>query len=67
MARKPGEVRDAIIAYLRSVSGEARTSDIYKGVEKRLGGTVARSSVRSHLRLADGTFERIGHGRYRLR
>ncbi|HZO61389.1 MAG TPA: hypothetical protein VFB35_00250 [Gaiellaceae bacterium] len=67
MARKPGEVRDAIVGYLRSAGGEARVADIHKGVEKRLGGAVARSSVRSYLNLNEGTtFKRVGRGRYRL-
>ncbi len=67
MARRPGEVRDAIIAYLRT-AGTATTADIHSAVEKKLGGTVARSSVRSYLRLNDGTkFRREGRGRYRLR
>ena len=65
--RSPGEVRDAIIAFLRQ-KGTASVREIHEAVEKRLGGTVAASSVRSYLGLnKDGQFERVGHGRYRLR
>lgn len=68
MARRPGEVRDAIIGYLRSRGEAATVEEIYAGVEKRLGGPVARSSIRSYLGLnADTLFERVGHARYRLR
>jgi len=66
--RSPGQVRDAIIAYLRKHEQGASISDIHGAVEKSLGGEVARSSVRSYLRLNEGrTFERVGHGRYRMR
>lgn len=67
MARKPGEVRDAIIAYLGSAGGKATVEQIHSAVERRLGGSVARSSVRSYLRLNEGkTFVRTGRGEYRL-
>lgn len=67
MARRPGEVRDAIVAYLRSHKEGATTAEIHQGVEKRLGA-VSPSSVRSYLGLnADTLFERVGRGRYRLR
>jgi hypothetical protein len=66
--RKPGEVRDAIVTYLRTVKRGASITDIHAAVEERLGGEVAKSSVRSYLNLNEGTtFERLGHGRYRLR
>lgn len=65
--RSPGEVRDAIIEYLRR-KGTASVQEVQEAVEKALGGEVARSSVRSYLGLnKDGVFERVGHGRYRLR
>jgi hypothetical protein len=70
MARRPGEVRDAIIGYLRTHKGEAKVSDIHMAVERQLGGEVPRSSVRSYLRLNSGsgkTFESTGRGHYRLR
>jgi hypothetical protein len=65
--RSPGEVRDAILGHLRK-AGTATVNDIHAAVEKKLGGTVAQSSVRSYLGLnADKTFERVGRGKYRLR
>jgi hypothetical protein len=68
MARKPGVVRDAIIGYLRAAKGTATVAEIHRAVEKKLGGKVARSSVRSYLGLNEGTtFKRAGRGRYRLR
>ncbi|WP_419943920.1 hypothetical protein [Candidatus Poriferisodalis sp.] len=45
-------------------------SDIHEGVETRLGGAVAASSIRSYLRLnsnADGQFAKVRHGVYALR
>jgi hypothetical protein len=66
--RTPGSVRDAIIAYLRTKPEGARTNEIHAAVEKRLGGDVSRSSVRSYLGLNEGeTFQRVGRGHYRLR
>ena len=70
MARRPGEVRDAIVGYLRTHKGAAKVSDIHAAVEKKLGGEVPRSSVRSYLRLNSGRgrmFENTGRGEYRLR
>jgi hypothetical protein len=69
MARRAGgEVRDAIVDYLRSAKGAASMDEIHSAVEKRLGGAVPRSSVRSYLGLNEGTtFERVGRGTYRLR
>jgi hypothetical protein len=65
--RRPGEVRDAIVAHLRE-AGEASTSEIRAAVEQRLATPVPASSVRSYLRLnTPATFERTGRGRYRLR
>lgn len=66
--RRPGEVRDAIIGYLRGQGGPASVADIHAGVENRLDGRVARSSVRSYLRLNEGSeFDRVARGLYRLR
>jgi hypothetical protein len=65
--RAPGEVRDAIVAYLRGKPGGAKTDEIVTGVSKLLGSEVPPSSVRSYLRLNKGTkFQRIERGRYRL-
>lgn len=64
--RRPGEVRDAIVSVLGQRKGEASVADIHSGVEKKLGGDVAKSSVRSHLRLSS-TFEQVRRGVYKLR
>ncbi len=65
--RRPGEVRDAILAHLRE-SGEGTTKEIRVAVEQRLASAVPASSVRSYLRLnTPATFERTGRGKYRLR
>lgn len=64
--RKPGQVRDAITAYLGK-RREATVDEIYRAVAAKLGGTLARSSVRSYLNLnTPGTFERTTRGTYRL-
>jgi hypothetical protein len=64
--RKPGVVRDAILAVLRK--GEAHLDEIHLAVEKQLNSTVPKSSVRSYLRLNEGTtFTRTGRGRYKMR
>lgn len=68
--RRPGEVRDAIEEVLALAAGPMRVSDIHEGVEARLRGTVAASSIRSYLRLnasADGQFVKVRHGVYILR
>ena len=71
--QRPGQVRDAILAYLREQPGDASLAEVQGGVEARLGGWVAPSSVRSYLRLnaqlasdAHRLFEQTGRGRYRL-
>jgi hypothetical protein len=64
--RKPGQVRNAIVTYLRRKK-EAEIDDIHRAVEGELGGKVARSSVRSYLNLnVPETFQRTGRGKYRL-
>jgi hypothetical protein len=66
--RRPGEVRDAIVDYLRSHKEGGTVAEILVGVEQSLGRTVPPSSVRSSLNLNNGDlFDRVGHGRYRLR
>lgn len=66
--RRPGEVRDAILDYLRDAAGEATVSEIRQGVAQRIKGELSESSVRSYLRLNDGQeFERTSRGSYRLR
>jgi DNA modification methylase len=67
MARAPGSIRDAILAYLTDIGGEASLADIRAAVSKKLG-EVSSSSVRSYLNLnVPETFERTGRGRYRLK
>lgn len=71
MARRPGEVRDAIVRYLKRRGSVASIGEIHAAVEKALGGTVPASSVRSYLGLNSATegalFERVARGSYRLR
>jgi hypothetical protein len=62
--RRPGEVRDAIRDYLRTVKREASVGEIQTAVNERLGNVPA-SSVRSSLRLSD-LFSQTARGRYRL-
>ncbi len=65
--RRPGEIRDAILAYLVSRSDGASTSEIDKAVQEMIGPT-APSSIRSYLRLnTPDIFERSVRGHYRLR
>jgi hypothetical protein len=65
--RAPGEIRDAIVTYLRGKPGGARVGEIVTGVSELLDSEVSPSSVRSYLRLNDGTkFQRVERGRYRL-
>lgn len=69
--RAPGEIRDAIIEVLGKSEGTMSVKDIHAGVEKSLGGSVPRSSVRSYLQLGTATgsahFDRTSRGHYRLR
>lgn len=62
----PGIVRDAIVAFLSATYGDATVAEIRRAVEADLG-QVPASSVRSYLRLRPDTFERTGHGRYRMK
>jgi hypothetical protein len=64
---RPGQVRDAIAAYLEEKQADASVPEIHAAVAARLGREVPASSVRSYLRLNTGElFERTGRGRYRL-
>jgi site-specific DNA-methyltransferase (adenine-specific) len=68
MRRRPGEVRDAILAFLRSKRADATVGEIHRAVETTLGSKIPTSSVRSYLRLNSGDlFVREKRGRYRLR
>ncbi len=69
--RRPGEIRDAIVAVLGKNARPSHISDIHAGVQRQLGGDVPASSVRSYLQLGtDGSvnlFERVGRGTYKLK
>jgi DNA modification methylase len=65
--RRPGEIRDAILAVLASRSRGCSVSEIETGV-KELIGTAASSSIRSYLRLnSDTLFQSTARGTYALR
>jgi site-specific DNA-methyltransferase (adenine-specific) len=65
--RKPGEIRDAIVAALHERGGEATVAEIRAAVAYRIEGPLSPSSVRSYLRLnTPDTFSRTRSGRYRL-
>ncbi len=65
MSNAPGQVRDAIVAYLRTV-GSASLGEIYAFVATELG-EVPASSVRSYLNInTPGRFVRTLKGRYAL-
>jgi len=67
MARAPGSIRDAIIAFLETRPDGALVGEIREGIAEKIG-TVSPSSVRSYLNLnVPGKFERIGKGQYRLK
>lgn len=61
--RPPGEIRDAIVAFLRARNGDASVAEVFTAVQKRVRGDVARSSVRSYLQIGTG-IERTEKGRY---
>jgi len=66
VARAPGRIRDAIIAFMSGVD-EVSVSEIRDGVVKQIG-EVSPSSVRSYLNLnVPETFERTNRGKYRLK
>ena len=65
--RQPGEVRDAVLATLRTHPGGAAVHEIVRGVRRLLGESVAASSVRSYLRLSTPEqIRRVDRGRYQL-
>jgi DNA modification methylase len=67
MARAPGSIRDAIIAYLCEHDAGASVGQISEAIERNLG-KVSPSSVRSYLNLnVPEKFERTGRGSYRLK
>lgn len=65
MSEKPGVVRDAILKSFTK-PGPMTIDEIHASVEKDIGRAVARSSVRSYLRLnTPAVFERLDRGSYR--
>ncbi len=66
--QRPGEVRDAIVAYFNeSDTKDASIADVRAGAKERLGREIPASSVRSYLRLnTPATFKRTARGRYAL-
>lgn len=66
--RKPGEVRDAIVAVLASAPDGMQLPEIERRVSIRFGSAAAASSIRSYLRLNTPTvFARSTRGRYALK
>ncbi|HAU37528.1 MAG TPA: DNA methylase [Phycisphaerales bacterium] len=64
----PGQIRDAIVDFLRSRLAEASIQEIQQAVNRRLGDAVPKSSVRSYLSLNTATlFDRTSVGTYRLK
>jgi len=65
---KPGQVRDAIVDFLRERGEAAALAEIEQAVRARMNGKFRGSSVRSYLRLnTPERFERVDRGKYRLR
>jgi hypothetical protein len=68
--RRFGSVSDTVAQVLSEASSAMRFIEVHHEVERRLGGAVARSSVRNVLlRRTQGStplFERVARGRYRL-
>jgi site-specific DNA-methyltransferase (adenine-specific) len=64
----PGQVRDAIVDYLRQQPQETSVAKIQEAVNRRLGDAVPKSSVRSYLRLnTPMLFDRTDVGMYQLK
>lgn len=65
--QRPGEVRDALVAYFEEINADVSVAEVCAGVSAKLGRAVPASSVRSYLGLnTPGMFERVGRGRYML-
>lgn len=64
--RRPGEVRDAIVAVLKFKTAPASVQEIAAGVSTQIG-VVPLSSIRSYLNLnTPGRFQRAERGKYIL-
>jgi site-specific DNA-methyltransferase (adenine-specific) len=66
--RRPGVIRDAIVAFLDERGSAATVGEIERAVTARLGESVSPSSVRSYLRLnTPSMFARVAEGLYALK
>lgn len=66
MTLAPGLIRDSIVDFLSTISGDASTKNITTAIQRKLGDVPA-SSIRSYLNLnTPKTFERTSRGRYKL-
>jgi hypothetical protein len=69
--RKFGSVSGAIVQVLSEAQSDLRVREIWREVEHLLGESVSRHSVKSYLHRGTCArkpiFERVRHGRYRLR
>ena len=69
--RKFGTVGDAVIAVLSRTDSDLRVAEVHGEIAKILDGHVSLSSVKNSLARncngPDTPFERVAHGRYRLR
>lgn len=65
LRRPPGEIRDAIRAFMQEHGGTVRASEVSAAIKEKLGD-VPPSSVRSSLQ-TERYFERVRRGEYRLR
>lgn len=69
--RRPGEVRDAIVAAVPRKGDGGTVAEVLEKVRKNLGPDVPASSVRSYLQLGsrgpNPLLVRVSRGRYRLR
>lgn len=67
MARRPGEIRDAILAVFADRHDEEVSTLELRNAIKESIGEVSPSSIRSYLGLnTPQMFERTGRGRYKL-
>ena len=65
--KRPGQVRDAVMSVLGEALQPLAVADIYEGVRARVGEDCALSSVRSYLRLNEGSSVlRVARGQYAL-
>jgi len=69
--RRFGSISGAIVQVLAEAQSDLRVREIWAEVERLLGESVSRGSVKSYLHRgtygSKPIFERVRHGRYRLR